>query len=763
MRFLTDRTNKLSLPVAPILGLCLGLFIFLLPSITQASVLGEFFRKLRPWAQQSQSHQAPESLHTARAQRLKNQAQEDSLFTSSNGLFSDFSLRVGGLQGDLLPTLGRSLELDDLKVALSPSGSVVFLTGDRGVGRTQVLASLVEATQNQQVVGSLGRVKKVVEVHSDHSQFYSLSEFEEQARRLAANSGDEVIYFFPQAESLFQSSVRQEVNMNQYLEVIQRVHGSRARVIVEATASQADELASKSAMLEKARRVHIERLSEAEEMSVITSFARRLEERIQSEQGAILHFPEEVIAEAVRWSERHSLSGQGLHRVFELLQATAYTNMHKSLIVRDSPFSRSLRQRIQELEEQLKRAETSSGLFAQQRREELPSVIQSLKAESTKLDIHYQALLATDQRLKELQSLPQLNRAQAQEVTDLVKRLNTITREDLAYYIHRQKGVSLEELLTPRQTLSYEEKLKVYKQSIFGQDHAIETLLKGLRAADTIFQQGKTKGSFMFLGPTGVGKTALAKILAQLEDMKLIKLDMSEYMERHEAARLIGAPPGYVGHDKEARTLVTMINEHRGPKVLVLDEIEKAHPDIPKYFLQVFDDGRLTDGHGQVADFSNTIIIMTSNALTEVPEGATRMQMIESLRRATSYPPEFFNRVSGYVVFNPLKESEVGSIILRELKEMNRVLEGRLLKVEASDQAILLWARELMSGSQGSGRDAVNLAVLNELAPKLDDIVKYGSYRARNGQSISVPAREGDLIRLVDFDSHRGPIFEVAR
>ena len=221
---------------------------------------------------------------------------------------------------------------------------------------------------------------------------------------------------------------------------------------------------------------------------------------------------------------------------------------------------------------------------------------------------------------------------------------------------------------------------KILSKSVVGQDEAISAVSNAIRRNKAgISDEHRPLGSFLFAGPTGVGKTLLAKVLAGFlfdDEKALTRIDMSEYMEKYSVSRLIGAPPGYVGYDQGGQ--LTEVVRRRPYSVILFDEIEKAHPDVFNVLLQVLDDGRLTDGQGRVVDFTNTIIIMTSNLGSESilrdPKNA-KSEVMEAI--AHTFKPEFINRIDEIVVFNPLGKEEVRRIVHLQLEALSNRLEKK--------------------------------------------------------------------------------------
>ncbi|MCL6585271.1 MAG: ATP-dependent chaperone ClpB [Anoxybacillus sp.] len=267
-----------------------------------------------------------------------------------------------------------------------------------------------------------------------------------------------------------------------------------------------------------------------------------------------------------------------------------------------------------------------------------------------------------------------------------------VTEEEIAEVVSRWTGIPLTKLVEGER----EKLLRLHDllhERVIGQDEAVELVADAvLRARAGIKDPNRPIGSFIFLGPTGVGKTELAKALAQAlfdSEEQLIRIDMSEYMEKHAISRLIGAPPGYVGYEEGGQ--LTEAVRRKPYSVILLDEIEKAHPEVFNILLQVLDDGRITDSQGRTVDFKNTVIIMTSNIGSHLLlEGEqllekTREQVLQQLR--LHFRPEFLNRIDDIVLFKPLTMNEVKGIVEKFVKELSARLADRHISLTLSEEA----------------------------------------------------------------------------
>jgi ATP-dependent Clp protease ATP-binding subunit ClpB len=304
-----------------------------------------------------------------------------------------------------------------------------------------------------------------------------------------------------------------------------------------------------------------------------------------------------------------------------------------------------------------------------------------------------------------------------------------VDEDDVAAVVARWTGIPVDRLLEgeTRKLVHMEERLH---QRVVGQDEAIEAVSNALRRARSGLQDpNRPIGSFVFLGPTGVGKTELAKALAEFmfdDERALIRLDMSEYMERHAVSRLVGAPPGYVGYDEGGQ--LTEAVRRRPYSVILLDEIEKAHPDVFNLLLQILDDGRLTDGQGRTVDFRNTVLIMTSN-----------LRSVEEMRER--FRPEFLNRLDEIVEFKPLSREQIGEIVDLQLQRLRDRLADRGITLDLADDAKELIAEQGWDPTYGARplKRAIQRSLENPLALRLLE----GEFA--DGDTIRVDVVDGEL------------------
>jgi ATP-dependent Clp protease ATP-binding subunit ClpB len=417
-------------------------------------------------------------------------------------------------------------------------------------------------------------------------------------------------------------------------------------------------------------------------------------------------------------------------------------------------------QRLQALERQLAElAEQRNSLRARWEQEkaaigrvrELKQKIEELRQEADRAErmadfekaarLRYGEMVELQRQLDEANQ--RLNELQAQGA--LLKE--EVDEEDIAEIVAKWTGIPVSRLMEGeiQKLLRIEENLH---QRVVGQDEAIEAVANAIRRSRSgLSDPDRPIGSFIFLGPTGVGKTELARALAEFlfdDERALIRLDMSEYQERHTVARLIGAPPGYVGYEEGGQ--LTEIVRRRPYSVVLLDEIEKAHPDVFNVLLQVLDDGRLTDGQGRTVDFRNTVLIMTSNLGSQIiqdmsnsPFEDVRDRVMEVLQ--AQFRPEFLNRVDDVIVFRPLTREQLAAIADIQLRQLQKRLAERKIELRVSQAAKELLAERGWDPLYGAR--PLKRTIQRLVGDRMALLILEG--RIRDGDVVAVDVDGGEL------------------
>ncbi|HCQ12572.1 AAA family ATPase, partial [Flavobacterium sp.] len=343
-------------------------------------------------------------------------------------------------------------------------------------------------------------------------------------------------------------------------------------------------------------------------------------------------------------------------------------------------------------------------------------------------EIRYGKIKEAQQRLDELQQQLLEN----QSGTSLIKE--EVTREDIAEVVAKWTGVPVTKMLQGEREklLKLEDELH---HRVVGQEEAIQAISDAVRRSRAGLQDMKKPiGTFLFLGTTGVGKTELAKALAEYlfdDENAMTRIDMSEYQERHSVSRLVGAPPGYVGYDEGGQ--LTEAVRRKPYSVILLDEIEKAHPDTFNILLQVLDEGRLTDNKGRLADFKNTIIIMTSNMGSgiiqekfenmkggiEATTEAAKVEVLGLLKQTVR--PEFINRIDEIVMFTPLTSANIKEIVRLQIKGLTKMLAHQNITMDATPEAIAYLAEKGYDPQYGARpvKRVIQREVLNQLSKEI--------------------------------------------
>ena len=392
------------------------------------------------------------------------------------------------------------------------------------------------------------------------------------------------------------------------------------------------------------------------------------------------------------------------------------------------------KKRLKELDALIKETEAESEKLTAQWRTEQDKM-RALSDAMAALDAA-KAEVAAAMRNGDYEKASALQYGKIPELEEQIRKMNadareykTVLPEHIAAVVSKWTGVPADKLSVEEQSklLNIEDELR---KRVVGQDHALTVIARAIRRSRAgLADPHRPMGSFMFLGPTGVGKTEVAKALAEYlfnDDTAMTRIDMSEYMEPHSVSRLIGSPPGYVGYEQGG--VLTESVRRRPYQVLLFDEIEKANPDVFNVFLQILDDGRLTDGQGHVVNFTNTIIIMTSN----LPDMAAVKK---------HFRPEFINRIDEIVFFNPLGKDVMAGIVKIQLHNLEKRLADRRIGLEVSDKAVK-WL-----GDNGYdpvfGARPLKRLITSAVEDKIADLILSG--RIGEGSTVFVDVHGKDL------------------
>ncbi len=419
---------------------------------------------------------------------------------------------------------------------------------------------------------------------------------------------------------------------------------------------------------ESASRLRIEIDSMPEEIDTLTRRQRQLE----IEKNAL-----QKESDAASQARLDAVDEELAELAEELDRLTAHWQLEKDQI----EAIRTAKQRIEDIKKEAERAERAGDLqrAAELQYGELPTIESELADREHTLD----ELQASMSMLSE-----------------------EVSEEDVASVVSRWTGVPVSRLMEGEveKLIRLEDHLH---ERVIGQNEAVDSVANAIRRSRSgLSDPHRPIGSFLFLGPTGVGKTELAKSLAEFmfdDERAMVRIDMSEYMEKHAVSRLLGAPPGYVGYDEGGQ--LTEAVRRRPYSVILLDEVEKAHPDVFNTLLQVLDDGRLTDGQGRTVDFTNTVLIMTSNLGSELidpdlPDEAVRPKVMNVVK--VHFRPEFLNRVDDIVVFKRLSEDDLRQIVDLQFRQIVDRLAGRDIAIELSDEAAGWLAKEGFDPAYGA-------------------------------------------------------------
>jgi ATP-dependent Clp protease ATP-binding subunit ClpB len=343
----------------------------------------------------------------------------------------------------------------------------------------------------------------------------------------------------------------------------------------------------------------------------------------------------------------------------------------------------------------------------------------------------------------------ELDLASQVEMQDMTLLRNKVTDDEIAEVVSKWTGIPVSKMMEGEKDKLLRMEAELGKR-VIGQQEALKAVSNAIRRSRAgLSDPNRPIGSYLFLGPTGVGKTELCKALAAFmfdTDEAMVRIDMSEFMEKHSVARLIGAPPGYVGYEEGG--YLTEAIRRKPYSVILLDEVEKAHPDIFNILLQVLDDGRLTDGQGRTVDFRNTVIVMTSNLGSDVIQELVGDENYDAMKEAVmeivgrQFRPEFINRIDEAVVFHPLGQAQIRSIAKIQIEHLKARLLEREIGFEISDAALDLIGEAGFDPVYGAR--PLKRAIQTQLENPLASEILAGNFIS--GDLIKADLKDGGLI-----------------